>query len=301
MQKSELLNYIRHSELLGGDTLDHILKVKESYPYFQTVHLLVLKNRFLLGNEDYKSELESVAAYVTDRRVLYNLLYPLSEVSDTEPAGNTNSDTGSDPVVVADGITVTETPTLRDNISSLLSLQLQELELIDPAEADLMPEIALDIDKTYGKQDGSHPSEAVTPDTELLTIDTEPDPVEINATIAAPVDFDTNADTAAAIADNVIEEPLNQVADEKGLIDKFIESNPRLQPPQLDKPNMDISEDSVKEHDGIFTDTLAKIYIKQGYYSKAIFAYEKLILKYPEKSDYFADQIEEIRKFMNKQ
>jgi hypothetical protein len=43
------------------------------------------------------------------------------------------------------------------------------------------------------------------------------------------------------------------------------------------------------------TETLAKVYLEQKKYNKAIQAYEILILKYPEKSSFFADQINEIK------
>jgi hypothetical protein len=43
------------------------------------------------------------------------------------------------------------------------------------------------------------------------------------------------------------------------------------------------------------TETLARVYLEQHKYDKAIQAYEILILKYPEKSSFFADRITDIQ------
>ena len=60
----------------------------------------------------------------------------------------------------------------------------------------------------------------------------------------------------------------------------------------------DISLNSVNEDNELVTETLANIYIMQKLYDKAISVFEKLILKYPEKSTYFASRIEETQKLI---
>ena len=80
------------------------------------------------------------------------------------------------------------------------------------------------------------------------------------------------------------------------LIDRFIKSSPTLERMALTEtqPVRDLSETSTEEKGTFITETLAKIYITQGYYSRAINIYEKLSLQYPEKSAYFAGRIEKI-------
>ena len=71
--------------------------------------------------------------------------------------------------------------------------------------------------------------------------------------------------------------------------------------PRISKPVQDFynpvksAQKSVEESDDMVTETLAKIHVLQKNYSKAISAYEKLILLYPEKKTFFASRIEKIR------
>jgi hypothetical protein len=81
------------------------------------------------------------------------------------------------------------------------------------------------------------------------------------------------------------------------LIDKFIEENPAFIANKLDlnEERKDISLDSIQEPEEIATESLALIYAGQGLNERAISIYEKLILKFPEKSTYFASLIDELR------
>ncbi|MDE0770669.1 MAG: hypothetical protein OSB25_00505 [Salibacteraceae bacterium] len=52
---------------------------------------------------------------------------------------------------------------------------------------------------------------------------------------------------------------------------------------------------SLAENEDFVTETLAKIYAQQGNFKRAISAYEKLSLKFPEKNDYFARLIQKLK------
>ena len=80
------------------------------------------------------------------------------------------------------------------------------------------------------------------------------------------------------------------------IIDKFIETNPKISPikPGTSAPVVQI-EPVIEDNSYLMTETLARVYLEQKKYTKAIQAYEILILKYPEKITFFADRISDIK------
>jgi hypothetical protein len=116
------------------------------------------------------------------------------------------------------------------------------------------------------------------------------------------VDFDYSADYTAQLLSDLPEEESEAATEEEKpqlrgieLIDGFIEESDKKQPAALPLPE-EVATPGVRggdedEDEGCFTETLAKIYVKQRRYEKALEIIKKLSLKYPKKNAYFADQI----------
>ena len=126
-----------------------------------------------------------------------------------------------------------------------------------------------------------------------------------------PLDFDKNEEHSFSewlkitsfkpiIRDEKItekNEPITQQSLEEklNLIDKFIATKPKIKPIKQQGQIVDLANANNIQPESLMTETLARIYLEQNQYKKAIQAYRILSLKYPEKSGFFADQIKAVK------
>ena len=122
-----------------------------------------------------------------------------------------------------------------------------------------------------------------------------------------PTPIDATVDYVAFLMNSKEEEKEeNETPELRGqsLIDNFIhneggkiilQEDTEYEPEDIDETDEEIA---TTEDNGYFTETLARIYIKQGRYSKALEIINRLNLVYPKKNRYFADQIRFLQKLI---
>jgi len=310
MNRNDFLNMIEDTVPVSRQMIGEVYELIDIFPYFQSAHLLLLKGLYSNADVKFDNQLRNSAIHVGDREVLYWLL-KTKNTSDTDKI-DIRLDSDLKKEIVSD--------THQTVIESAKNSEY----LIDEIEKDF------DETKFIEKQD----AHGQKPDHSIM-IATEPDNIESEGVIFLPdedispsddkvffmdpgfafpdrsdlLELDLDKDNTSLLAEEEISlEDQDQLEKnskkllESELIDKFIIANPRIEP-QKDKsyvPDDDISKPYVEEAGGLVTETLAKIYINQGYYSRAMDIYEKLSLKFPEKSSYFASQIEKVKEYIKK-
>jgi hypothetical protein len=290
--------------------LGEVYELIDIFPYFQSAHLLLLKG--LQNNADVKFEnqLRKSSMHVGDRAVLYWLLRKNAISESDKTVVKQQSDFKTEKVI--------------DTQQTVIESAKNSEYMIHEIEKDSGETRINENDDTRGKPTGHSVMIAAEPD------NIEPDGViflnDENTSQAADkvffmdpgfaftehpdlLELDLTEDNSPNVTSDEtgMEEPEEVLIDPKKmlqseLIDRFIIANPRIEPSR-DKayvPTEDFSKPIVVEAAGLVTETLAKIYISQGYYSKAMDIYEKLSLKFPEKSSYFAAQIEKVKEYIKK-
>jgi len=322
MDKLSFTHILQNPQQITDEQTSELRDLSIQYPYFQSARALYLKG--LKNNDSYKynQELKTTAAYTTDRSILFDFI--TSEVFNQNKISQVikqNSEhlkeitvNDLDDISVNKSVTIDDAlkqhikntegvldPNLfeqkinPDDVAHFLSLQdttpKQVIIDIDTKHIEESPEEILQIGKPleFAKEE-THSFTEWLKITSFKPIQRDDEDVANNLS-----DTSTALSARAIIVKDLLEENKSTSVNKNfDLIDKFLENNPKIVPAkELNKTNTDTSEKI--PHDGLMTETLARIYLEQNNYGKAIQSYKILSLKYPEKSGFFADQIKAVK------
>ncbi|WP_432411776.1 hypothetical protein [Rasiella sp. SM2506] len=308
---TETFTYLlANPQQLTNQQLAEITTVVQKYPYFQSARALQLKG---LKNNDsflYNDTLKVTAAHTADRDILFQYITSKIFVQDKISE-----------LILQHDASVNELEVVMEDLSEQTALELdkQMKAELQKAEAILNPrlferkvqslveisnknEIETEIESNVETSATSSEEKIVAVDAPLpfKKDDTHSFSEWLQLTQAKPIKR-TEAKT-----DNIpseIEELTNTPSAEEKfeLIEKFIQEKPKLEVSISQTKQPDLAKQYTQTPNSLMTETLAKVYLQQKNYKKAIKAYEILILKNPEKSGFFADQIRAIKKLNTKE
>ena len=260
-----MIGYMTTPERLKGDAVKEVEQMVADYPYFAIGQALLAVAYQNTDDSRYDRQLKRTAAIMPNRDKLRLFSLIAKHRLESKPEVNALPDEFQP----------------KDKVSN--AIEKEEIEVqngnIIHEKVFIIPEINLS---------GSHE--------------------ELSAEMALLEEKRKSLDELKAIIANRLKEieeekqhketgsPAPKKLSRKELIDKFILENPSISRPKAEFYNpISVAQNSIIDQENIVSETLAKIYEQQGYVEKAISIYEKLGLKYPKKSRYFAAQIERLQ------
>ncbi|RED50356.1 hypothetical protein [Seonamhaeicola aphaedonensis] len=306
MNSSDFTNILQHPQEITHQQTEAIKSVIDEFPYFQSARAVYLKGLKNQSSFKYNQELKTTAAYTTDRSILFDFITSESFVqNEISQFIKQNTEHLNDIDVSIEDLSVNKSVA----IDEALKLQIKETKgVLDPAL--FQPKEPLTKKEPHFTLDESEAIETAAES----TLEPELSATEI-LSLGKPLQFDKNEkhsfnewlkltrykpikrDTIPKNKPEEKEELLSTELEKTKkfeLIDKFISKNPKIKPAVSSSKKGNLAKAQMIKPEALMTETLARIYVEQRNYKKAIQSYKILSLKYPEKSGFFANQIKAV-------
>jgi len=290
MNTSNFTNLLQKPQQISANQVSDVRAIINEFPYFQSARAIYLKGLKDQGSFKYNQELKTTAAYTTDRSILFDFItsdeFQQNEISEH----------------------------IKKNIAHLKDIEVNDIEDISVNKSviidDALKQHIKDTEPTIHPDLFKEKQELISPE-EIIKVDVsniEKTPEEV-LEVGKPLAFNksevhsfgewlkiTSFKPIIREDEDIKVKPEENTKTKKfELIDKFIATSPKIQPIKMDTPIHNIAKSQMMQPEALMTETLARIYVEQKNYGKAIQSYKILSLKYPEKSGFFADQIQAIK------
>jgi len=255
------------------EALENVLT---EFPYFQSARAIQLKGLYNQNSYKYNTALKITAAHSTDRSILFDFI-----TSDTFTS-------------------------IQKDLYDKKALEILDIKVVEN-------EIIVNAEKTESQINSLEKSILTSiKKASVFEVDSASKTTEEKLAIGKPLDFSAREQHSfqewlqLSRTEPIIREkespsnlmPIIVNEDKRKkleLIDKFIEASPKISPVKHGVAATVQFDLNAGDNSFLMTETLARVYLEQKKYQKAIQAYEILILKYPEKSSFFADHISDIK------
>ena len=286
----ELNRLIQHPEEMNRETLYDLRALLALYPYYQTARLLMLQNLYLLHDPSFDEELRRAAIYISDRKVIFQMVeaahYQLkSQNSNRHEAmeGKPKSD---------------RTSSLIDHFLHSIPTEAEEREKEPeekrkPTPADAAVDYVAYLMETETETEHEQPSRTIALIDDFIEeggFKLHKDKEEEKQECEEKEEEKQESEEADASEDTSTVEDGDAASKDKASDKAEASAKPADAAVAADAADADGG--------GIFTETLARIYIKQGKYERAYQIIDRLYKQHPQKSAFYIDQLRFLEKLM---
>ena len=273
MNNSDFTYILQHPQAVRHQQTDKIKLIIDEFPYFQSARALYLKGLKKQESFIYNQELKITASYTTDRSILFDFI-----TSETFIQNEISQFIKQNTAQLKDADSITEDDSV--NKSATIDFILDDSKLIENPSKE-----------TKNQQASATKILNLGRPLQFDKKETHSFNEWLKLTHIKPI---KREDTKPKEMLKQIDFSQTEKAKKFDLIDMFIQKNPKINPSKSISSKNNLAKAQMIQPEALMTETLARIYLEQKNYKKAIQSYKILSLKYPEKSSFFANQIKAV-------